>query len=466
MIKNFHPFCLSLGFLMVTGSLVSKEAEEPRNIPEKYEQEVMKLIGEFAHAPTSGKTSPVSQTTKYLESEYGPLAPPLNKLRQLLESSRQETIAGIQAFQDVDINNIFANDIFFDRPKMVDKKKKLERLSVFLDESEKRTEKAYSDYQQWITSSPELEEVIRKPILEGSHQYGAKGAAFRKESFKIKKNLVRECTKVFDLLIRIYGTYQKGENSLILCPNQQDALTLNSSLSTISDLFQAEENLAIQWQQNMQQMEEAFIEVTKMDHDPALMSEEYLQAESILKCFARFKEFCQQEGAVIAEAYDESIVNNICTEEAIFDLTKLKETKKRVDQIGVIFDESEKKWDKRISDLLATKSSSLIDDQGRKHLEFLEKTVAPRMKRSLVLKQAYIVELKKLLDFFLMRHGSYKKVSAENQEFRFAFQFDIEGKIYESYMIKIGNLLRENDEADLLITQGMVEFSQKASTTL
>jgi hypothetical protein len=464
MIKNFHPFYLSLGFLMATGSLASKEAEKPQNLHEKYEQEIMKLMEEFAHAPTSGKTSPVSQATKYLESEYGPLAPPLNKLRQLLESSRQETIAGVQAFKDVDINNIFADDIFFDRPKMIDKKKKLERLSTFLDESEKRTEKAYSVYHQWITSSPELEEVLRKPILEGSHQWGAKGAAFRKESFEIKKNLIRECIKVFDLLTRIYGTYQKGENSLILCPNQQDALTLNSSLSTISDLFQAEQNLAIQWQQNMLQMEEAFIEVTKMDPNPALMSEEYIQAESLLKCFAKFKEFCQQEGAVINQAYDEAIVNNICTEEAIFDLTKLKEKRKRVDQIGVIFDESEKKWGKQISDLLATKSSSLIDDQGRKHLEFLEKTVAPRMKQSLVLKQAYIIELKKLLDFFLMRHGSYKKVSAENQEFRFAFQFDIEGKIYENYMTNIGKLLRENDEADLRITDGMVEFSQQANT--
>jgi hypothetical protein len=82
----------------------------------------------------------------------------------------------------------------------------------------------------------------------------------------------------------------------------------------------------------------------------------------------------------------------------------------------------------------------------------------------LVLKQAYIIELKKLLDFFLMRHGSYKKVSAENQEFRFAFQFDIEGKIYENYMTNIGKLLRENDEADLRITDGMVEFSQQANT--
>jgi hypothetical protein len=458
--KIFKPLCLSLGFLMATGSLVSKEAVEPRNIPEKYEQEMMKLIGEFAHFP-SGEASPVNQTPTYLESEYGPLAAPLNKLRQLLESSRQETIAGIKAFKEVNIDNIFADDIFFDLSKMVDKKKKLERLSAFLDESKKRTEKAYSDYKTWIASSPELEEVLRKPILEGSRQYGEKGTAFRNESFKIRKNLVHECIKVFDLLTKIYGTYQKGDNSLILCSNNQDALTLNSSLVTISNLFQEEQSLALQWQQNMLQMEKDFIEVTRMDPDPALLSKEYIQAESLLKCFYKFKEFCKQEGAVVNQAYDEAIVNNICTEEAVFDLTKLKEKKKRVEQISVIFDESEKKWDKQISDLIATKSSSLIDDKGRKHLEFLEKTVAPRVKQSFVLKQAYIIELKKLLDFFLMRNGSYKKVSAENQEFRFAFQFDIDGKIYENYMTNIGKLLRENDEADLRITQGMVEFSQQ-----
>lgn len=64
MIKNFHPFCLSLGLLTATGPLAAKEVAESRNLPEKYEQEIIKLIGEFAYAPTSGKTSPVSQTTK------------------------------------------------------------------------------------------------------------------------------------------------------------------------------------------------------------------------------------------------------------------------------------------------------------------------------------------------------------------------------------------------------------------
>ena len=44
MIKNFYPFCLSLGLLIATGSLAAKGMAEPRNIPEKYEQEIMKLI--------------------------------------------------------------------------------------------------------------------------------------------------------------------------------------------------------------------------------------------------------------------------------------------------------------------------------------------------------------------------------------------------------------------------------------
>ncbi|MGH2613025.1 MAG: hypothetical protein ACRDFB_08275, partial [Rhabdochlamydiaceae bacterium] len=370
--KIFKPFCLSLGFLMAASPLVSKEAIKPQNMLEKYEKERVKLIEEFAH-------SPISPASTYSDKEYGPLAAPLNKLRQLLESSKQETIAGVQAFKEVDLENI-PDDVFFDLIKIVDKKKKLERLSTFLDESEKRAEKAYSDYKTWLTSSPELDEFLRQHILEGSHQYGEKGAAFRKEFFKIKKNVVCEFIKMFDFLSKIYGTYQKGKDPLILCSNDQDSLTLNSYFSTISNLFKEEQNLALQWQKNSLQMEKAFVEATAIESYSDSMSQEF-QAEALSKCFSKFREFCKQEGAVVNRAYTEAIVNNVCTEESLFNLTKLNEKKKRVDQIGVIFDESQKKWDNQISDLLKqTTSSSILDDYGRKRLDFFEKTVVPRIK--------------------------------------------------------------------------------------
>ena len=37
--KNLKPFCLSLGFLIVTSPLISKEAVKPQNMLEKYEKE-------------------------------------------------------------------------------------------------------------------------------------------------------------------------------------------------------------------------------------------------------------------------------------------------------------------------------------------------------------------------------------------------------------------------------------------
>lgn len=455
--KILTPFCLSLGFLIVASPLISKEAVKPQNMLENYEKERVKLFEKFNHSSAS-----TSQVAAYSEKDYGPLAAPLNKLRQLLESSKQETVAGIQAFDEVNIDGFFTDDVFFDLLKIADKKKKLEQLSTFLDESEKRAEKAYSDYRTWLTSSPELDEFLRKHILEGSQQYSEKGAAFRKESFKIKKGLVREFTKLFDFLSKIYGTYQKGKDPLILCSNDQDSLTLNEYFLTISNLFNEEQNLALQWQQNSSEMEKVFIETARMESIPDAMSEEHPQAQALSKCFNTFKEFCKQEGAVVNQAYTEAIVNNICTEESLFDLTKLKEKKKRTEQIGAIFDESQKKWDNQISDLLKQATSSqLLDDHERKRLDFFEKTVVPRIKQSFVVKQNYILELKKLLDFFLVKYGTYKKVDDENQEFRFAFQSDFDGILYENHMIKVSKLLRENDALDLRIGQVMSEFSKQ-----
>lgn len=77
------------------------------------------------------------------------------------------------------------------------------------------------------------------------------------------------------------------------------------------------------------------------------------------------------------------------------------------------------------------------------------------------MKQNYILELKKLLDFFLVKYGTYKKVDNENQEFRFAFQSDFDGILYESHMIKVSKLLRENEALDLRISQVMSEFSKQ-----
>ncbi len=76
---------------MATGSLVSNEVVRPQTMFEKYEKEMINLIGEFNHSPNNGKSSRLSQTSTYSDVDYGPLAAPLNKLRQLLESSKQET---------------------------------------------------------------------------------------------------------------------------------------------------------------------------------------------------------------------------------------------------------------------------------------------------------------------------------------------------------------------------------------
>ena len=57
--------------------------------------------------------------------------------------------------------------------------------------------------------------------------------------------------------------------------------------------------------------------------------------------------------------------------------------------------------------------------------------------------------VKKLLDFFLMRYGTYKKIKNENQEFRLSFQSEIESKLYENYIRNLSKISKEHYEIEL-----------------
>jgi hypothetical protein len=73
---------------------------------------------------------------------------------------------------------------------------------------------------------------------------------------------------------------------------------------------------------------------------------------------------------MLAQAFAEIKVHSICTEEMFFNLAKMVERKKRLEQMCIILDESEKRLEKYSSDCIQWLSSAPnLDDQARNKIQ-------------------------------------------------------------------------------------------------
>lgn len=482
MFENVFSFlCLSIVLLVTTGSQASDQVAQPQNPFDKFQQEATNIFKDFTSFINGEESSPTSQTSIYSDEEYGPLAVFLNKFKQMMEFSKQETRAAAQALKE--IGNVFTDDVFFDFSKLIDKKKKLERLSIFLDESEKRTENVLSEYKAGLLSSPDLDEVSRQYLLECHYKNAEKNKFIRKENYKIKKNIANEFIKMLGFLSKIYGTYEKRENGQIICANDNDASILNAHVTAIENFIKEETSLTLLNRQHLMEISKPLFTTTYQDsekvqrqtanavieaekifkefwnREPSKMTsisthttEEYGPAAFFLDRFQQFMELCKQEALLLDQAAAEIDVNSICTEKVFFDLTKINERKKKLEQMCVTIDESEIRLEKYKSDFFQwILSVPYLDEQYRKELkEDFNKTTPVLGKRSFAIQKEYTLEFIKLLNFLSIRYGTYKLVN-NNQDLFFCSE--IESKRFESYIRKIKQLFREKDEVDLLIDQ-------------
>jgi len=447
----------SLVLLVTTGYLYSNEVADPLTQIENFQKEMTNLFKDYKSV-VYGETLPSisSRTSTYSTEEYGLTAPFLNKLKQLLEFSKQEATAAAQAFKDVGLDNLSLTDVCFDLLKIVDTKKKLERYSTFLDEMAKREDNARSEFKEWLLTSPDLDELVRKPLLDGHYEYSEKTKSINEELYKIKNNIICEYIKLLDFLSKIYGTYKKGKNPQILFSNERDLSIYNSYAVALTSLSEKEKKQTLLFQQNFQQnfidMENDFVTYSELFSQETKGKEykEYIQGQSLVKRIDKFLEFCSSETAFVNQAYAEVDINKICTYEVFFDLVKMSEKKKKLEQMCIIFDESEKKWIKNLSDISEqVLPSPFIDDLTRKKLETFHKGIPNLIKQSFCAKKICMRELIKLLDFFSMRYGTYKRT---NNNQNFSFSYDFERDLYELYMKNIEKFLQEDQNIDVLIS--------------
>lgn len=93
------------------------------------------------------------------------------------------------------------------------------------------------------------------------------------------------------------------------------------------------------------------------------------------------------------QAFAEVDLNNIFTEEMLFDLAKIHEKKKKLRQLCVVLDTTEKNLEEQIPGLVQQILSSMhLSDQVRKKVEIFNETIPAATKRWMDIKRKYVLE--------------------------------------------------------------------------
>lgn len=472
--------CLTLVFLISTGAFASNQVTQSQSHAEKFTDETANIVKDYLN----GQELPLTkQISSYTAEEYGAFAAPLNKLKQIMDSSKQETKASDQAIKEV--GDIFNDGVFFDFLKLIDKKKKLEKLSAFIEESEKRAAQTQSDYKTWLSSSPDVDDTSRKYLLETHYKNAEKNEFFRKETYKIKKKLTQELISLLDFLSKIYGTYEKGDNSQIICPDDHNVSILNAHFEAVAKFVKEEEKLTLRYKQYLTELAGPIT-----DPDPKKVQQQTTNTEkelkNIFKCFSddessktisssphtteeygpaaalldrsqQFMNLCKKEAILLDKEIGEAAFECICSEEVFFDLAKIATTKKKLENLCVVIDESLKRLEKYRSDLIQWLSSiPNLDDKHRKKLaEDFTKNEPILGKRSFAIRKEMAAEYIHLLNFLSIRYGTYKLI---NDKETLVFSSELEDKLYQSYIKKINKLFKEEEEISFLIEQRQREI--------
>jgi hypothetical protein len=475
--------CLPLVFSIATGAFAADQVGQSQSHAEKFADETANIVKDYTSFLNGQESPPTKQISSYTVEEYGAFAAPLHKLKQVMDSSKQETKASDQAIKEV--GDIFNDGVFFDFLKIIDKRKKLEKLSVFIEESEKRAAKTQSDYKEWLVSSPDIDGISRKYLLETHYKNAEKNEFFRKETYKVKKKLTQELISLLDFLSKIYGTYEKGDNSQIICPDDHNVSILNAHFEAVAKFVKEEEKLTLRYKQYLMELagpvtdqdpkkvqqqttntEKELKNIFKCFSDDessktistsSYTTEEYGPAAAILDRSQQFMNLCKKEAILLDKEIGEAAFERICSEEVFFDLAKIATTKKKLENLCVVIDESLKRLEKYRSDLMQWLSSiPNLDDKHRKKLaEDFTKNEPILGKRSFAIRKEMAAEYIHLLNFLSIRYGTYKLI---NDKETLAFSSELEDKLYQSYIKKINKLFKEEEEISFLIEQRQREI--------
>lgn len=430
----------------------SSEAAE-----KKFTDETANIVQGFLLCMYEIEASPIHQII-YTTEKYGSFAVSLTKFKQMMDSSKQAIQAVNQTIQEV--GYLLGEEVLLDLMKIFEKKKKLEKLSIILDESEKKEEWALSYYKTWLSESSDIDERSRKFLLKTHYEQVEKYNSFRTKEYLIRKKFIKESLQLLNFLSGIYGTYEKGKDLQVLFANEEDAHTFNGHMGNIANLTEADIKISTQCRQYLEfvykpnpyriqqqglnvakELKTIFewftnIETARTPRDSFHTVEEYGYSAILLDRFQKFMKLVSQEGIILEQAENDINLESSYTDYVFFDLTKIHESKKKLENLCIKIDEAMEKLEKYRSELLQWMLSKPYLKEYHKN-NIIEGFTTPEAFNSMIAHKNVITEYANLMDFLSIKYGTYK--IAKNAK-KLIFSSKADRKVYKSYIKRINNL--------------------------
>ena len=181
-------------------------------------------------------------------SQYGFAAPVLDRWQQYLALLRNEANTLDEVFADIDIDNIFSEEVLFNSEEISNKKMKLEKASALLDGIVERLEKYTSDYLQWVISFTDLTDQMRNDLMEGINK---NQPILGKRTFVIQKEYVLELINLLNFLSLRFGTYKVDDKRHMKFSCELEDELYKRTVNKLKKLIEEDRDISIQLEQRL-----------------------------------------------------------------------------------------------------------------------------------------------------------------------------------------------------------------------
>jgi len=196
-------------------------------------------------SPSHSLSPFASQPLLYSGNKYACVDYFANKQQEFVDFYENEFKAINKSWDEMEIDKLFTDEVLFNFFNIVDRRKKLERLLILLDESEKRSADAYSEFEKWVKSPANVNNIFRKSYFEPSCKLEEKESFLLFEPYRIYKNLVQTYIKLLSFLSTVYGTYELGVDNIITFNFDEDSEVYNSHCNILANLYRELENCVV-----------------------------------------------------------------------------------------------------------------------------------------------------------------------------------------------------------------------------
>lgn len=432
LLKVFLPLYVTLVLFVTTSFVVVNQLSFFWRAQEKTELAVRNLLEDRLNSQLGNKVPLKSQASPFVIEEYGPFAAFLNRFKQAVAFEDEKVLVIEKTAESIHWEEVFASDMLLDFSAILDKKKRLKEYLTLLRETFQEVDDTYSKFITWVTTSSDINEVFRQDFKKGFDEAVEKKKEWKQELYRISEDICEENIKLLDFFIGIYGSYEQDADGSLTFAEEDDLEIYLAQCRSIEKLIRRQERLIFSEQKSQIEANQGLLEVEHPFDNPDPLAPIKNLKPFVFDSTDPFIQQIQRELIALDNAFTEVTLDKILTEEIASDFERINIGKKLLEQKNSLLRKNRERLKKQILE----KSQSSIKD-----------SLFTLINQWIAIKEKYILEAQKLLEFLSIRYGTYEK----DVYHVWHFAFPLEEKLFNSYLDSFKELSKEEEQTLLLI---------------